>query len=113
MLFTRISQLGARHMPPLGATELDQEAIRLVAQWITDDLAGVQISSINVEPDGRVRINFSGVGGRSYRVEASVDLSTWQTIGPTQAAPDGRAEFLDPALIAPGLPGRFYRIAWP
>jgi hypothetical protein len=113
MLFTRLSQPGVRHMPPLGTSELDQAAIAMVAQWITNDLAPARIVSVAVEIGGRVRIVFDGTGGRTYRIESSADLLTWQTIGSALAATDGTGGFLDPTPISPGLPGRFYRIAWP
>ncbi|MEO6034025.1 MAG: PQQ-dependent sugar dehydrogenase [Verrucomicrobiota bacterium] len=38
MLLTRISNLGAGHMPPLATTVLNTEAINLVSAWITNDL---------------------------------------------------------------------------
>jgi len=113
MIYTRISQPGARHMPPLGSSELDQAAIAMVAQWISSELAPARIVSIIVETDGRVRIVFNGTGGRTFRIESSGDLLGWQTVGSVSAVVDGTATFLDPTPVAPGQPGRFYRIAWP
>ena len=113
MIFQRISQLGARHMPPLGTTELDQEAIGLLAEWITNDLAGSQIGPVTVEPNGQVRISFRGQADRAYRVEVSMNLSSWQYLGSVQAAADGRGEYTDATPVSAGFPARFYRFAWP
>jgi uncharacterized repeat protein (TIGR03806 family) len=113
MIFLRISQLGARHMPPLGTTELDQEAIGLLAEWITNDLVGAQIGPVTVGPNGQVRISFRGQADRAYRVEVSRNLSTWQYLGSVQAAADGRGEYTDATPVSAGLPARFYRFAWP
>jgi hypothetical protein len=113
MLFQRISQLGARHMPPLATTELDQTAINLLAEWINTDLDGAQIGSITLQPNGQVRIPFRGQPGRTYRVETSADLATWQSVGSVQTAPDGSGEYRDPTLISAGGSVRFYRFAWP
>lgn len=38
MLLQRIANLGPAHMPPLATSELDQEAIALLSDWITNDL---------------------------------------------------------------------------
>jgi hypothetical protein len=55
-MFQRIARLGSRHMPPLATSELNQEAITLLAQWITNDLVSLSISlrpSLNyTEGDG-------------------------------------------------------------
>ena len=71
MIFKRVSQPGARHMPPLGTTELDQTAIGLLAAWITNDLTGAQLISVTVQSNGQIRISFRGQAGRTYRVEVS------------------------------------------
>lgn len=113
MIFKRVSQLGTRHMPPLGTTELNQAAIGLLAAWITNDFAGTQIGSITVQPNRQVRISFHGQAGRTYRVEVSGNLLTWKSIGSAQAAVDGQGEFTDPAPVSASSPGQFYRIAWP
>jgi len=113
MIFRRVSQLGARHMPPLGTTELDQTAMGLLAEWINNDLAGAQIGSVTIQPNGQVRIAFNGQAGRSYRVEVSGNLVNWQSIGSVQAAANGSGEYIDPTPVSSGFAGRFYRLAWP
>jgi uncharacterized repeat protein (TIGR03806 family) len=113
MLFKRVSQLGPRHMPPLGTTELDEVAMGLLAEWISNDLAGAQIGLVTVEPNGQVHISLRGQAGRTYRVEVSGNLSTWQSIGSVQATADGRGDYYDPTPVSGGSPARFYRFAWP
>jgi glucose/arabinose dehydrogenase len=39
VLFQRIAQLGPAHMPPLATSELNQEAMALLREWITNELA--------------------------------------------------------------------------
>jgi mono/diheme cytochrome c family protein len=38
MLYTRISQLGPTHMPPISTSVLDSNAVDLIREWITADL---------------------------------------------------------------------------
>ena len=113
MIFKRVSQLGARHMPPLGTTELDQAAIGLLAEWINNDLAGARIVSVAIGTNGQVRINFTGQPDRSYRAEVSGNLTDWQSIGSVQTAADGLGEYTDPTPVSSGVLGRFYRLVWP
>jgi glucose/arabinose dehydrogenase len=40
VLFQRVANLGASHMPPLATAVLHQEAVDLLAAWITNDLPG-------------------------------------------------------------------------
>ncbi len=37
-VYRRVSELGPTHMPPLSTSELDQSAIQILGQWITNDL---------------------------------------------------------------------------
>jgi uncharacterized repeat protein (TIGR03806 family) len=113
MIFKRVSQLGARHMPPLATTELDQAAMGLLAEWINNDLIGPEIDSVAIGPNRQVRISFNGKSGRNFRVEVSANLATWQFIGTVQAAADGLGEFTDPTPVSSVVSGRFYRLAWP
>ena len=43
IMFQRIAELGSRHMPPLATAELNQEAIALLARWITNDLVSLGV----------------------------------------------------------------------
>ncbi|HYE31143.1 MAG TPA: PQQ-dependent sugar dehydrogenase [Methylomirabilota bacterium] len=45
MLLKRMATLGEGHMPPLGTSLVDQEAVQLISQWISQDLAGYQTFS--------------------------------------------------------------------
>lgn len=53
-------------------------------------------------------LQFSGDPFRSYTVEASADLSKWQTIGSPVVTASGTCQFQD---TTPGATARFYRIA--
>jgi hypothetical protein len=43
LLFKRVSELGSLHMPPLATTELNHEAIDLLARWITNELVALDL----------------------------------------------------------------------
>ena len=113
MLHTRISALGARHMPPLATAVLDTSGVALLAQWISTGLTGAQITSATLGADGRMRLAFAGEPGRNYRIEASSNLGAWTGIGTGQARADGSGEFVDPTVVMPGSQVRVYRCAWP
>ncbi len=42
MMFFRVANLGASHMPPLATTVLNLEAVNLLSEWITNGLANYQ-----------------------------------------------------------------------
>ena len=71
-----------------------------------------QLNSIVLEPGGQVRIRFTGLSGRAYRVEVSGNLSDWETAGTVQPDANGDGEFLESAVPV-GAAARFYRLAWP
>jgi hypothetical protein len=65
----------------------------------------VQCASISPLPGGAVRLIVAGPLGYYYRLEASSDLRTWETIA-TLHNSTGMCEHIDNS----GLPRRFYRI---
>ena len=60
--------------------------------------------------DGVAQLEFSGDPARSYQVQASADLVTWQSLGHGAADDAGSAsfEFQDPQPA--GAPARYYRV---
>jgi hypothetical protein len=62
--------------------------------------------SISVESTGAVTLRLLALEGRSYAIQRSTDLRTWQEIA-TGTATDGVLTFTDPAQA--GTPYRFYR----
>jgi uncharacterized repeat protein (TIGR03806 family) len=113
MLHTRVSQLGALHMPPLATTQLDQQAIALLTQWISGGLTGARIVSVQLGVDARMRLSFVGEPARTYRVEASGNFDNWTPVGTVVSGADGTGQFTDPAIVLPSSPVRTYRLAWP
>jgi len=71
-----------------------------------------QVNSITLESGEQVRIRFTGLSGRPYRVEASGDLSFWATVGMVQPDSNGEGEFVESAGSS-GSTARFYRLVWP
>ena len=56
--------------------------------------------------NGQVRLRFTGAPGRTFRIEASMDLQSWTTIKSAVASRDGIFEFED---MDTGFSRRFYR----
>lgn len=113
MIYSRVSTLGAHHMPPLATTVLDAGSIALLSQWISTGLVGAQITAAVVGADDRMHLSFVGAPGRTYRIEASSNLGTWTPVGTAQTLADGTGQFIDPAVVMPGAQVRVYRCAWP
>jgi len=65
-----------------------------------------ELRAIEVLPDGSARFELLGQPGYSYRVEASSDLVTWQSLGSVTAT-NAVMPFTD--ATAPGYAARFYR----
>ncbi len=59
-------------------------------------------------PQSPVTVNFPAVVGRTYVLQASTDLNSWQQIWTTSVATNGWVQFQD--LQSPALPKRFYRL---
>jgi RHS repeat-associated protein len=79
-----------------------------------DEGLTLNIISIAIQPDERVRIEFVGIPGRAYRVEWSETLapSGWQNANgtPVEISP-GRFEFFD--TPSPSAGAGFYRAVYP
>jgi hypothetical protein len=75
--------------------------------------AAPRLSSITVAPAGGVVVQFNSVPGRSYTVEYSADLRTWNSVAGAQiTSPSaGVAEWKDDGSLTGGLGStRFYRV---
>jgi Right handed beta helix region len=71
---------------------------------ILPDPAAARLSGIEGQIEGW-RLQFSGLAGRSYRVETSADFKVWSKSGVATEASPGLFEFTDPGVGAT----RFYR----
>jgi uncharacterized delta-60 repeat protein len=63
---------------------------------------------VTVQPNGKPKIAFQGIPGRTYRVERTTNFSTWTTLANVTASPTGQVEYTD-ENPPPG--SAFYRIA--
>jgi hypothetical protein len=61
-------------------------------------------------PGGGARLHFMGTSGDVWRIQASTDVKTWQTIGSAAVLPNGTFDFDDTTT---GLRQRFYRCVTP
>ncbi len=62
---------------------------------------------ITLLPESRVRLEFHGIPGRAYHIQASSSLTYWETLGSVTADGHGRIEWIEDVL--PGSQ-RFYRV---
>ena len=108
MILDRLSTLGADHMPPLATSELDQQGIALLSQWVANDSVSLSVT-IDTASERMIRIAFSGVASRLYRLEASPELRGWQTLDSAQTDANGLGGF----QVARDQDRRFFRLAWP
>jgi hypothetical protein len=70
--------------------------------------AGQQcLSSCSVRANGSATFKLTGVGGRTYTIQASTDMLTWTNIGTATADANGVCQFDDANAI--NFPQRFYR----
>jgi hypothetical protein len=67
-----------------------------------------QISAVEPQPDGRVKLGVRGRMGQRYAIEASADLRAWHQVGAVAGQEDETAVTVDGAS-ADGAPARFYR----
>jgi glucose/arabinose dehydrogenase/mono/diheme cytochrome c family protein len=107
---TTASAVGAYPIVASGASDANYE-ITLIDGVLTIE-PNAQVNSITLESGGQVRIRFTGLSGRAYRLEASGDLSFWATAGTVQADANGDGEFLELAVVDRST-SRFYRLVWP
>ncbi|HEV8543983.1 MAG TPA: PQQ-dependent sugar dehydrogenase [Verrucomicrobiae bacterium] len=104
ILFQRICVNDKNRMPPVGSTVLDQQAISLLRDWITQDLPHYQYLSNDVRiplsaqsQAGKVALSFNQPANRAVLIEsaASVQNPIWQLF----QAPENTIAF--PAQPAP------------
>jgi glucose/arabinose dehydrogenase len=108
ILLQRLSTWGPTHMPPLATSELNQEAISLLTEWIMNDLAQPlpRLVSIFLDQSGQVRISFTGAKSRAYNVESTSNLKDWQWTATVQTDRNGAGEYQEPSSTT----ANFYRI---
>jgi hypothetical protein len=73
-----------------------------------DFVAGAERLALALDPTNRlVRLRFSSVPAQTWRLQASGDFASWETLTNLTTGPDGTAAFEDPTPAS--LPSRFYR----
>jgi hypothetical protein len=91
------------------------------AQDIIDALTGgkthpgghpqTQFTSISLQPDGLVRMQFAGKSGALYLIESSTNLVDWELVGVASSIPNGQFQFNDKE--AGRFAQRYYRLRGP
>lgn len=74
---------------------------------VCDAANGLRIGTITQLPSGQVQLDFDGVVGRSYVIQASTNLLNWQDLGTVTAA-IGRLIYT--TADGPRSPYRFFRL---
>lgn len=68
------------------------------------------IIALDILPDGRARVRFTGVPGFVYHIETSHNATIWNRVGDRTANNLGQFEYIDPDT---SVPLKFYRSVWP
>ncbi len=78
-------------------------------QWNASTAPLLDIAPVTHLVDGRLRIQFTGLPGARYVLQAAADLGNWINVRTNAAASTGVVQFED----TPSAPHRFYRTALP
>jgi hypothetical protein len=65
--------------------------------------------NLQFDDDGAAHLEFSGDEMRTYTVEASDDMSSWEAIGAATPTGSGNFDFVDSTAVGTGA--RYYRVA--
>jgi glucose/arabinose dehydrogenase/mono/diheme cytochrome c family protein len=96
MLLTRIATRGPGQMPPLATSLVDNDAVALLSQWITNDIAGgwtniiAPLSASIKGTNGGGVVQFTQPANRAYRVETATNLGSpisWQYLNVPENKP--------------------------
>jgi len=77
---------------------------------VTFLVPGILKLTASPTPTNPPRVSFPVAPGRSYILQASQDLKTWQPIWTTTGATNGWVDFVDTQPLRPFYPQRFYRL---
>ncbi|MBN8456687.1 MAG: cadherin domain-containing protein [Verrucomicrobia bacterium] len=111
-----------RYTPPTGFSGTDTVTITIsdpggisVTGAITVTVrpgAGVGTNApvLELQPDGKVRLSFRGIPGRTYQVQRTTDMTTWSVVGSVVATSSGMVTYTDPA---PPSGSAYYRLRKP
>lgn len=87
----------------------------ITVTWQTTTASGAGSMTSNppqltLQPDGTAKVAFHGIPGRTYQVQRSPTLATWEHVADVIADPSGDVVFIDPN---PPKPSAYYRLAAP
>jgi len=107
MLLTRIATLEPGHMPPLATSVVNTQAVALLQEWISPSARW--ISAALLTPD-ELELRLAGAPLRTYRVQSSPDLLSWQDDTTLTTDDTGQATL---HIVSPSATRQFYQLAWP
>jgi hypothetical protein len=99
--------------PTLAATLIEGalEIIDVLSAPASSSATGNRLKNPTRLAGGKFQMHFNGPHGRTYFIEASTNLATWEIIGVARDAGQNLFDFED--VHAAQFPGRFYRVATP
>jgi hypothetical protein len=92
-------------------TQLAQDIIDALNGGKTNPGHPHQFTSVSLQPEGRVRMQFTGDSGDLYLVESSTNLIDWELIGVASSITNGQFQFDDKQ--AGRFARRYYRLRGP
>jgi len=112
IMYFRVANLGAAHMPPLATSVVNTQAVQLLAQWITLP-PSINIPDVTRLTDGNFQLTLSGPTGWTNIIQATTNLATpvWLTLATNVFDASGFTIFRDTA--ATNYRARFYRAVTP
>jgi glucose/arabinose dehydrogenase len=108
VMYFRVSNLGASHMPPLATSVVNTQAVQLLADWISIPPA-VKLVNERLLPDKNFEFTLTGAWGWTNIVQGTLELSppAWVGLVTNVFDTNGRAIFTDSG--ATNYPARYYR----
>ena len=94
------------------STSITINGLTAYGDFSTGELGGpATFTSCKIQGDGSALLNLTGLSGRTYTIQASVDLFSWTNIGQSTANINGVFQFID--VNAPNFAHRYYRASYP
>jgi glucose/arabinose dehydrogenase len=108
VMYSRVANLGANHMPPLATSVINTQAVQLLANWITVPPV-INIVDETMLPGGSFQFTMEGGWGWTNIVQATTNLSApaWVGLATNAFDTNGLTFFTD--NLATNHPTRYYR----
>lgn len=108
VMYSRVANLGAFHMPPLATSVINTQAVQLLADWITV-APSITIRDPAMQPGGNFQFTLGGSWGWTNIVQTTTNLSpsAWVSVATNVFDTNGMTIYTDSS--ATNQPARYYR----